>query len=415
MFREFIPLSEDETTQIWQEAIIVLDTTVLLHVYEFAEKTREEFLNILLDAKVKDRLWLPFQVAEEFHRNRLNVIRGQEKPHKDIVGIVDSSFGYMEKNLRNTNINKHHPYVNKKKALDEVARHKREMLEWLENERLLNKKDIAVQDPLLEKIYTLYEKKISQDLDQAELESLFKEGKERYANKIPPGYEDDNKNERLRYGDLIIWKSLICEAKEKDKDVVFVTDDSKEDWWVKNEDELISPRPELIKEFRNGTHHEIIICTSEEFFKRGNSLIGMTTSENSITDINRAISTWASADQHNWWHTAPAIKRDLSGQLNSKSKYFHDYAPPGPSEQIAQQLEDTKNILVDWFFSTYKDPADGVPYDGREGGYQYFNGGPYYAEEEMRENFPDTPESVIDAALSVIENQGYEWVKHEEY
>ena len=40
-------------------------------------------------------------------------------------------------------------------------------------------------------------------------------------------------------------------------------------------------------------------------------------------------------------------------------------------------------IMVDWFFEHYNNPAQGVPHELREGGYQYVFGGPYDAREEV--------------------------------
>ncbi len=413
MFTEFIPFSEKETIEIWKNARVVLDSSILLHVYEYAEKTREEFLDILRDALVIDRLWLPYKVAEEFHRNRLNVDNELEETYKKVVGILNSGFAEMAGNVRKVQIKELHPYVNKDLILEDIERRRTEALKWLEEQRIWEKNDISAQDPILETIYTIYDEKVSQDLDPASLKRIFEEGEKRYAKKIPPGYEDANKDERLRYGDLIVWKSLINEAKDSDKDVVFVTDDIKEDWWVTKGGKPKSPRPELIKEFQKETGRKIIICTSEEFFKRGNSLIGKTPSENSLTDINRAMSGWDFEDKRGWWQTDSLKKQNLTGLLLSGLK--PSITTPAPSSRVTEKLEDAVETIVSWFLSNYKDPADGVPYDGREGGYQYFNGGPYYAEKEIALEFSEVPQEIIDAALSRIEPYGFEWVKNDEY
>lgn len=69
--------------------------------------------------------------------------------------------------------------------------------------------------------------------------------------------------------------------------------------------------------------------------------------------------------------------------------------------------------IVEWFLSTYKDPADGVPF---EGGYIYVNGGPHDAEEEIREQFPNATEEEVAHALEVISTHGGpEWVKSIDY
>jgi hypothetical protein len=71
--------------------------------------------------------------------------------------------------------------------------------------------------------------------------------------------------------------------------------------------------------------------------------------------------------------------------------------------------------LEAWFFENYKDPADGVPYDNREGGYQYVNGGPYEAGEELVQAFPNVPDHLVTMAADQIEFKGHEWVKRHEY
>lgn len=60
------------------------------------------------------------------------------------------------------------------------------------------------------------------------------------------------------------------------------------------------------------------------------------------------------------------------------------------TEEIRDMDAPEASDMVEWFFRLYTDPANGVPYNGREGGYMYTNGGPYDAEDELRENFDDS-------------------------
>lgn len=67
--------------------------------------------------------------------------------------------------------------------------------------------------------------------------------------------------------------------------------------------------------------------------------------------------------------------------------------------------------LVDWFHYFYEDPANETPYNSREGGYLYIKGGPYSAEEELRENFEGAvPEEAILSAVEEIQSDGlFDW------
>lgn len=71
--------------------------------------------------------------------------------------------------------------------------------------------------------------------------------------------------------------------------------------------------------------------------------------------------------------------------------------------------------MVDWFLERYMDPANGVPFESQEGGYQYINGGPYDAEDVLTDNFPYATPDEIDEAVALIEPGGYEWVRSEDY
>ena len=74
-----------------------------------------------------------------------------------------------------------------------------------------------------------------------------------------------------------------------------------------------------------------------------------------------------------------------------------------------------KSKMVSWFFDNYADPANGVPHDSGEGGYQYVLGGPYDAHEELSEHFPDASIDEIEEAVELIEQNGGEWVKKGQY
>ena len=68
------------------------------------------------------------------------------------------------------------------------------------------------------------------------------------------------------------------------------------------------------------------------------------------------------------------------------------------------------NYLVEWFKENYEDPAESVTYVSREGGYQWQNGGPCDASDELHENFPNEIYDIIEAAVEEIESEGIaEW------
>lgn len=71
----------------------------------------------------------------------------------------------------------------------------------------------------------------------------------------------------------------------------------------------------------------------------------------------------------------------------------------------------TPDQMVDWFFERFEDPAEWVPYESWEGGYQFPAGEPHDARDVLVENFSNAPDSAFDDALELIEPLGTEWVQ----
>ena len=82
---------------------------------------------------------------------------------------------------------------------------------------------------------------------------------------------------------------------------------------------------------------------------------------------------------------------------------------------LKEQASKVIERMTAWFYENYKDPADGVPYCSADGGYQYFNGGPYDPIDVLQEVFPDVEFELVEAAANEIYNDGGEWVKVDDY
>jgi hypothetical protein len=67
--------------------------------------------------------------------------------------------------------------------------------------------------------------------------------------------------------------------------------------------------------------------------------------------------------------------------------------------------------MADRFFEEFEDPAEWVPYETAEGGYQYPGGEPHDALDVLLGMYPDAPEAALSDALALIEPLGSEWVR----
>ena len=75
------------------------------------------------------------------------------------------------------------------------------------------------------------------------------------------------------------------------------------------------------------------------------------------------------------------------------------------------ETEDERiEAMQQWFLENFEDPAQEMPYDGREGGYQYIWGGPFDLWEELGEAFGDQVEQEeIDKAADGLSDQAHDW------
>lgn len=73
-------------------------------------------------------------------------------------------------------------------------------------------------------------------------------------------------------------------------------------------------------------------------------------------------------------------------------KFMGPYEPDDASF-IAAEPEEQKEMMRRWFLARYCDPAEDLPYNGREGGYIYVNGGPHDPEDVLPERFSETADN----------------------
>ena len=71
-FVAYYPATDEAKSLAYSEGLIVLDTNALLDLYRLSASARHEFLAVL--EKVKDRLFVPYQVALEFHTRRIDAL-----------------------------------------------------------------------------------------------------------------------------------------------------------------------------------------------------------------------------------------------------------------------------------------------------------------------------------------------------
>jgi len=275
LFRGYNKKTEKELKVLWENAIFVFDTNVLLNLYRYSEDTRNSIINLV--ENFKDRVALPYHTAYEFNKNRYEVIAQNE--------IIITNFLNELNKLKNIiNSKNQQPFLSSKlnKEADEVFKNIESELN--DNKQKLN--NFFKNDPIFDKINLIFSNKVSKQFTDEEIKEISKEGEIRYANKIPPGFEDSKKQDN-KFGDLILWKHIIEIANENKNSIILISDEQKKDWfWILEKGgKTIGPHPKLIEEFYCETGFDFHILSSERFLKFGEIFSSVKPSPDAIEEI----------------------------------------------------------------------------------------------------------------------------------
>lgn len=72
--------------------------------------------------------------------------------------------------------------------------------------------------------------------------------------------------------------------------------------------------------------------------------------------------------------------------------------------------ENQLEVMRNWFYDNFEDPAESCPYDGREGGYAYIYGGPYDANDELQSMFGENVKlNYIEELADELQEHCWEW------
>jgi hypothetical protein len=289
-FWEYYPLTDEDIETINSDALVVLDANALLHSYRLSPSTAEAWLEML--EALAERVWIPHQAALEYQRNRIDVISGQSKLVTAIERALDSSFG----DLRSA-VGKRQSDINRSRVLDLA-----ELNEAIEESHARVATVVAAgrdrqtdlteaasaSDQIHKRLTALLAERVGEPPDREWMDQIHTEGKQRFAAKQPPGFADAKKdsNPEDPYGDLILWKQLLSEAKNAERPAVLITEERKDDWIRNEAGRNLGPQPALRREFHTHAGQPFWLY-SVAGFMRVSSHFGHPTSNEAIVDAER--------------------------------------------------------------------------------------------------------------------------------
>lgn len=276
---------ETKLADIWENSLFVFDANILLNLYRYSDTTRQDFLALM--EQIKDRSFLPHQAAAEYLKNRTTTINAQKKSYEDSI----SGIGKVRNSLKEST---QHPFV-KSEILNKLDGVFDELKTELDENKAVHTKRL-VNDDIKDSLGLIFEGRTGECYTDDALEEIITDGAKRYEQQIPPGYMDAKTKkvngdckvlkEKCRpYGDLIVWKQLLEKAKEEDNSVIFITDDSKEDWWELAGKVTIGPRPELTEEFVTEVEKDFHMYSAEKFLALANKYLDGKSSDETLKEV----------------------------------------------------------------------------------------------------------------------------------
>jgi len=271
--------TEDEFSRLWNNCLFVVDANVLLNLYRYSQETSREFIGIL--DHISDRLWVPHQAALEYQQRRLDVIAQQVKAYDEIQKLLDETQNKLENGLRGF---QRHPSIDADRLLKRIGRVFTAIKKGL-NKRKQEHPDLLEDDHLRDTITSLFEGKVSPLYSQKQLDEIYKRGNIRYEREVSPGYLDVNKEGVRKYGDLVLWFQVIDKAKETKKPIILVTDDRKDDWWLRFKGKTIGPRPELVEEMLSQAGVSVYMYQADQFMTYAQKYIERQVKQAAIDEV----------------------------------------------------------------------------------------------------------------------------------
>jgi len=217
----------------------------------------------------------------------LTVLGTQLKAYDEAAKNVEE----LQKSLDNLN---HAPFVSDLTHKDATAVFMKLTAEFKEKREIHDRR--IYSDDIKDSLEELFADRVGTPFSRDEIEGFIKEGAERYAEKIPPGYEDIKKGggselfvDRCKpYGDFFVWLQMLDKAKADKVSIIFITGDVKGDWWSSFQGKTVGPLPALIEEFQVKTGMKFYMYTPHRFLERANEHLKQAVSQIAVDEIKNS-------------------------------------------------------------------------------------------------------------------------------
>jgi PIN like domain len=185
-FDHFYTPDEHDVATALREGLVTSDTNVLLSLYRLQKGAREELFDAL--ERIGERLWVPYQVALEFHRNRLKVIGDQERYFNKSKGELESAIGEYLSKLKAFSARISLPQSDANRLEARIRQAHASVVALVSSAETTN--DVHLEnrdtDEVLRRLEALLNGRVGEPMKTDELKAAKAEAKKRADDNIPP-------------------------------------------------------------------------------------------------------------------------------------------------------------------------------------------------------------------------------------
>ncbi|HFP9202286.1 TPA: PIN-like domain-containing protein [Raoultella ornithinolytica] len=305
-FDGFYGINEGTVANIFtsNETVFIFDTNILLTLYRCEEETRNQFFTIW--RKVKEQCWFPYHVCLEYQRNRLGVVKGSRDSLSSIHKKINSTIVSLQNELNDGTYSKTiSRYSNLHGELDELFEKINNLVSEFGSNSINTRNDkidfFSSHDVIRDQIDELTEGHIGPEPDSQEtINTINSLGKTRYKYNIGPGFEDakDKKNQFYsykninydgEYGDYYVWHQILdYVTANPNKDVVYVTNDAKSDFFFKIDGKVRGPNESLITEMKSRGAKKFVLQNIDTFLHHAKTHLNAEIDDATISELTNA-------------------------------------------------------------------------------------------------------------------------------
>lgn len=284
-YEEFWRRSQSSVDEAIRSYRIVLDSNAILNLYRMNLHARDEYLHVL--ETVASRIWIPRQVADEFHRNRLSSVDVHIRALKEKSGAVMEAADVLLASLRDfarlrslaSSANAYVAPFNE--SIQQVKRAVQDDVDDFD----LSPEHLVSDDPVLRRLAVIFDERVGKGIASDDRQEAKDEAERRGKEKIPPGYKDVGKKGEDGYGDYFIWREILEYARESKAPILFISTDVKEDWVRMQCGLSVGPRPELVREMHSVAGVPYFHITLATFLTRAPSVLNVQVSQGTIDQV----------------------------------------------------------------------------------------------------------------------------------